>query len=61
MKRKVAKVGLEPAYFSQIAPQLEIVSLGAEIENAHSVKESVSVDSIGKLFNLISETLEELV
>lgn len=61
MRKKVALVGLEPAYFAQIAPNMEIVCLGADIEDAHSVKERVNTASIGLLYELIKETLPELM
>ena len=60
MRRKVAKVGLEPAFFHEAEPDMEIVCLGAEISNAHSVKERVLISSIGVLYRLITETLERL-
>lgn len=60
MRVKVAQVGLEPAYFSQMAPELEIVCLGADIENAHSVKENVNIESVVSLYNIIFESLQKL-
>lgn len=60
IKREIAKVGLEPAYFHSYAPDMDIVCLGAEIENAHSVKESVKVQSIELLYELMLRTIQKL-
>ena len=60
MNRKVAKVGLEPAFFHEIAPDMSIICLGAEISNAHSVEENVTIESIGLLYKLISGTLSQI-
>ncbi|MBP3816192.1 MAG: M20/M25/M40 family metallo-hydrolase [Firmicutes bacterium] len=60
MRKRVAKVGLEPAFFQELAPEMEIVCLGAEILNAHSVKERVIISSIGVLYSLIAETLRRI-
>lgn len=55
-----ALVGIEPSYFQEKAPALEIVCLGADICNAHAVKECVSRQSISFLFRLVAETLSIL-
>ena len=60
IKRKVAKVGLEPAYFKEISPETEMVCLGADILDAHSVKERVRIESIGLLYKVMEETLVKL-
>ena len=60
MKIQVAKVGLEPAYFHDLAPEMEIVCLGAEIKNAHSVQENVEIESIGLLYEVMSRTIGRL-
>jgi len=57
MKRCVALVGVEPALFHEKAPSLDIVCLAAEIENAHSVEESVELGSLEQLYRLIAGVL----
>lgn len=60
MQVKTALVGVEPAYFQEKAPELEMICLGADIENAHSVRERVSCDSAAALSNLLEKTLHIL-
>lgn len=57
MKRQVALVGVEPALFHEKAPSLDIVCLAAEIQNAHSVEESVELESLEQLYRLIAGVL----
>lgn len=57
MQVKTALVGVEPAYFQEKAPELEMICLGADILNAHSVKERVNCKSIEALSNLVEKTL----
>lgn len=60
MTQKTAKVGLETAFFQQKAPSLQMVCLGAEIRRAHSVGESVDIDSAALLFRVMQKTLTAL-
>ena len=60
MRIETALVGIEPAYFQDKAPELEMVCLGAEIQNAHSVKERVDSQSIEELYNLVECVLYRL-
>lgn len=60
LERKVAQVGLETAYFQEKAPGLQMVCLGAEIQNAHAVSECVREDSISILARLIQGILADL-
>ena len=57
MRVKTALVGVEPAYFQEKAPELEMVCLGADILNAHSVKERVNCKSVEELSDLLEKTL----
>ena len=54
---KTAQVGVEPAYFQEKAPQLEMICLGADIENAHSVTERANCQSILRLSRLLEGIL----
>lgn len=60
MQRRMAQVGVETAYFHEKAPALQMVCLGAEIQNAHSVQESVRTDSAAALADLIFEAAAAL-
>ena len=57
IKRERAKVGLEPAYFHPKNPKMEIVCLGADIFDAHSTHERVSLSSIKGLYELTLKTI----
>lgn len=57
LERRVAQVGLETAYFQEKAPGLQMVCLGVEIQNAHSVRECVHENSIAILARLIQGVL----
>lgn len=61
IRKEVAKVGLETAHFHGISPATEMVCLGADIQNAHSVKERVRVSSLAGFYNLIKSTLPKLI
>lgn len=60
MQLKKAQVGVEPAYFQEKAPQLEMICLGADIVDAHSVKERVDCRSILRLSQLLEGILCEI-
>jgi len=56
----IAPVGLEPASFQEKAPWLRIVTLGADIFDAHATTERVRIPSIASLYCLIVATLENI-
>ena len=53
----VAHVGLEPAVFTKSAPDLEMISMGADIRNAHSINESVELVSVREFALTVREIL----
>ena len=53
IKVMAAQVGLEPAYFHAKAPWLTMVTLGADIEDAHSTLERVRLSSLETMFRLM--------
>src|SRR5699024_5572600 len=55
-----AQVGLETAYFRSKAPWLTMVTLGADIEDAHSTLERVKIDSVETMYRLMTGALEKL-
>ena len=57
---KKAQVGVEPAFFQEKAPHLQMICLGADIVDAHSVKERVNCQSILRLSNLLDGILYEI-
>ena len=57
IKVMAAQVGLEPAYFHTKAPWLTMVTLGADIEDAHSTSERVKLSSLETMFRLMAGAL----
>jgi len=56
----IAPVGLEPACFHEKAPWLSIVTLGADIQDAHATTERVKIDSMETMYHLIVGAVEKL-
>ena len=56
----IAPVGLEPAYFHEKAPWMRIVTLGVDIQDAHSTTERVKIDSMETLYRLIVGAVEKI-
>lgn len=53
--------GLEPAAFAQTKPELEQISIGPTIEEPHSTKERVKIDTVIPFYNWLSKLIESLV
>lgn len=49
--------GLETAWFAQKIPAADIIALGPDIRDAHTVQESASLPSAGRVCLLVRETL----
>ena len=60
METAVTHGGLECGYFASRIEGCELVSIGPQIDDIHSVKEKISVDSIDRTVNLLVKTLERL-
>lgn len=56
--KNAVHVGLESAYFHQLAPEKPIVTVGMEIRDPHSVSERVKVDTIAPFTRLLGAVLE---
>lgn len=61
IKVMAAQVGLEPAYFHTKAPWMTMVTLGADIEDAHSTSERVHLSSLETMFRLMAGVLIRIV
>ena len=57
---KAIHAGLECGLLTEKYPDLDIVSFGPNIENAHSPDERVSIKSVQKIWKLLTAVLEEL-
>lgn len=49
--------GLECAYFVEAAPKLQMISIGPDIDGAHSVGETCHLDSVVTIWRALAETL----
>ncbi|UCD45827.1 MAG: beta-Ala-His dipeptidase [Candidatus Bathyarchaeota archaeon] len=45
--------GLECGFLSRLDPELQIVSVGPDIENPHSPQELVHIESVGRLYEVV--------
>ena len=57
---KALHAGLECGVLGEKFPGMDTISFGPVIEGAHSPDERVEVDSVGRFYNLLTETLAEL-
>ncbi len=60
MNTAVTHGGLECGYFASGIKDCELVSIGPDIDDIHSVKEKISIDSIDRCFKLLVKTLEKI-
>ena len=49
--------GLECGTFKQLAPELDMISIGPDISDAHTIRETLYLDSIPKVWNLLQSLL----
>ncbi len=52
--------GLECGLIGEMVPGMDMISIGPQIEFPHSPGERVHVDSVGRFYELLTETLKEL-
>lgn len=52
--------GLECGIIGEMVPGMDMISFGPQIEYPHSPNERVKVDSVGRFYDLLTETLKEL-
>jgi dipeptidase D len=52
--------GLECGLIGEMVPGMDMISIGPQIEFPHSPGERVKVDSVGRFYELLTETLKEL-
>jgi dipeptidase D len=57
---KAIHAGLECGLLGKIYPNLDMISIGPNIEFAHSPDERVSIKSVGKFWDLLLETLKNI-
>ncbi len=57
---KAIHAGLESAILSKKFPHLEIVSIGPNIQNPHSIHERVEINSVEIFVKIVEEILDEL-
>lgn len=49
--------GLECGTFKLLAPEVDMISIGPDVANARTINETLYLDSIPKLWNLVCELL----
>lgn len=59
-KIEIIHAGLECGIFSGKIDGLDCVSCGPRIDDIHTVREKMSVSSVGRLWRMITEALEEM-
>jgi dipeptidase D len=52
--------GLECGIIGEMVPGMDMISFGPQIEYPHSPAERVKVDTVGRFYDLLTETLKEL-
>jgi len=52
--------GLECGLIGEMVPGMDMISIGPQIEFPHSPSERVNVASVGRFYDLLTETLKEL-
>jgi dipeptidase D len=53
--------GLECAEFKNLFPQMEMISIGPNIEDVHSPDEKLSVSSVGKFWNFLTKLISKFI
>ncbi len=56
----VIHAGLECGIIGNKFPGMDMISIGADLKNAHSPDEKVNIEAIGKVWDFVAELLKEL-
>ncbi len=57
---KAIHAGLECGLLIEKVPGMDVVSIGPQIENAHSPEEKVQISSVQKFYKHLAAVLEDL-
>ncbi|MBQ0049299.1 MAG: M20/M25/M40 family metallo-hydrolase, partial [Bacteroidales bacterium] len=60
VKDSMTHGGLEPGYFLRLNPNLQITCLGPQIDNAHSINETLHIEDIKPLLVAVVKTIQNL-
>ena len=60
VKLKAIHAGLETGLFKGIIPELQLVSIGPEIKDAHSPQERVYIESVDLIWRIVKAVLSKL-
>ena len=60
VKFKAIHAGLESAILSKKYPNIQIVSIGPDIYNPHSIREKVKIDSIEKITKVVEDIVKSI-
>ena len=56
----MSQAGLEPAYFSRIRPDLQIACIGPQIDNAHTIVETLHIDTLVPVLKATVQTIQHI-
>ncbi|MGQ9616548.1 MAG: beta-Ala-His dipeptidase [Spirochaetota bacterium] len=57
---RAVHAGLECGLFSKLNPEIQIASIGPDIQNAHSPEERVRIESVSKVWEVIRRIIENM-
>ena len=52
--------GLECAYFSKKRPEWDMISMGCNIENAHTTRERLEIASVYRVYNFLLKLIKDI-
>ena len=60
VKLEAIHAGLECGLFVALDPELQVASIGPNIDNAHSPDEAIEIESVGLLWDVIKKIIENM-
>ena len=60
VEEKAIHAGLECGLFKMVNPELQIVSLGPDIKNAHSPDERVNIATVNQIYTMIKKIMNRI-
>ena len=60
MTEEVLHGGLECGIVAKMNPNMDVISIGPEIPNVHTVREEIKLSSIGRVWAVITQLMKEL-
>ena len=60
MEEQVLHGGLECGIIARINPKMDVISIGPEIPNVHTVREEMSLSSLGRVWTVVKKLMEQV-